>query len=70
MKTESTLTPRLISKKEAASYIGLSVSMLEKIIKQDPSLPVVRIGSKSRPRVLIDKFGLDVWISNNLESRA
>lgn len=62
LKTEkdTILTPRLIPGNEAASYLGISLSLLHELIK-DNCIPFTRI----RRKVLFDRKKLDEWIATN-----
>ena len=56
MKTD-TVTPRLLSQREAATYLGVSYWTLRDMLFRG-ELPTVRI----RRRVLIDRVDLDRYI--------
>ncbi len=55
---------KLLMKPEAAFYIGISLTTLEKIIKTNPGFPVLtRIGI-GRGRVFVNREKLDEWIDS------
>lgn len=54
---------RLLTKPEAAAYIGISIKTLTEIMKKG-GFPVVRIGN-GRGRVFINREKLDEWIDKN-----
>lgn len=60
LENNTVLTPRLITGSEAASYLGISPSFLQRLIK-DKSIPFTRI----RRKILFDKIELDEWITSN-----
>lgn len=60
LENNTVLAPRLIPGSEAASYLGISPSLLQRLIK-DKCIPITRI----RRKVLIDKMKLDEWIAAN-----
>lgn len=57
MKTDTVVTPRLLSQREAATYLGVSYWTLRDMLFRG-ELPTVRI----RRRVLIDRADLDRYI--------
>lgn len=57
MKAENTLTPRLLSQREAASYLGVSYWTLRDLTFRG-DLPYIRI----KRRILIDRADLDSYI--------
>lgn len=53
----------LLTKQEAADYIGVSVATLSNIMRE-PGFPIVRIGAR---RVFINREKLDKWIDEKTE---
>ena len=55
------LDNRYMSVSETAQYLNIGRSMAYKVVKTDPSFPIIRIGTK----ILVDKYLLEsVWIPN------
>jgi len=54
---------KVLSKDEAAFYIGICTKTLTALIKED-GFPVLRIG-RNRGRVFINREKLDTWIDEN-----
>lgn len=54
---------KLLTKDEAAFYIGICVKTLTVLMKED-GFPVVRIG-QGRGRVFINREKLNAWIDKN-----
>ncbi|UCZ88620.1 helix-turn-helix transcriptional regulator [Gordonia sp. WA4-43] len=58
--------PRLIGIPDAAHYLGIGISSVERLI-DNGTLPVVRIGGDAtgrRARRLLDRDDLDTYIDN------
>jgi len=60
--TENKKTKRLYSRKEAAEFLGISLSTLIRLIRRGV-IPTVKIGS----RRLIDREDLDRYVEMNKE---
>jgi len=58
LEKDTELSPRFFSSGQAASYLGISPSFLQRLIN-DKCIPITRI----RRKVLIDKKKLDEWIA-------
>ncbi|BCI68136.1 hypothetical protein AAJCM20276_27600 [Acetobacter aceti] len=54
-----TITPRLLSREQAAYYVGMSVGLFRDIVE-----PFVRPISLDRRRRLWDRVALDRWIDS------
>lgn len=57
-KINVTRTPKLMTRSEAAAYLGVSLASLAEI-QREPGFPLVRIGPR---RVFIHREKLDEWI--------
>lgn len=55
------LIPRMLSKKEAASYCGLSVSTFMRRVNDNHTLKPVQISER---RIVWDKAKLDQWLDS------
>lgn len=56
----------LLSRTEAAARYGLSVRGLEKLYTQEPSFPLIKLGS----RVLIPMPDADAWFAAKIRAEA
>ena len=54
-----TITPRLLSREQAAYYVGMSVGLFRDIVE-----PIVRPVDLDRRRRLWDRVALDRWIDS------
>lgn len=50
--------PKLLTRQEAAAYLGISLPTLCDLMRQ-PDFPVVRVGAR---RVYVNREKLDLWI--------
>ncbi len=60
MPSKDPIKPRLLTVKDAATYLGRSVPSIRELI-WGGSLPIVRVGR----RIHLDLFDLDKWIEQN-----
>lgn len=60
-RTRDILIPRMLNKKEAASYCGLSVSTFMRRVNDNHTLKPVQISER---RIVWDRAKLDKWLDS------
>lgn len=58
-----TRTPKLLTRQEAAAYLGVSLPTLAEI-QREPGFPIVRMGAR---RVFVNREKLDKWIDERTQ---
>lgn len=56
------MTQKLMSRKEAADYLGVSTLMLTRMAMNGGGPPYLRVGGSIRGKAMYDRADLDAWI--------